>query len=124
MGRNYDALIAQDSTLKQLNSMDLNTLATVNAQVFAELRGSVGSLDKFNQYLYQLNDFVAMSAQLNTQVNELLGRTQQVGAVANKISNNLDFCCYMASITVYDKHKNMDMKIDSEIRPPSRHNHI
>jgi hypothetical protein len=90
MGRNYDALIAQDSTLKQLNSMDLNTLATVNAQVFAELRGSVGSLDKFNQYLYQLNDFVAMSAQLNTQVNELLGRTQQVGAVANKISSNLD----------------------------------
>jgi hypothetical protein len=90
MGRNYDALIAQDSTLKQLSSMDLNTLATVNAQVFAELRGSVGSLDKFNQYLNQLNDFVAMSAQLNTQVNELLGRTQQIGAVANKISTNLD----------------------------------
>lgn len=97
MHKNYHTLTVQERILDKLEKSDFATLVKSNLSIFTEVQNSIEELKKsskqleqFNNYLTRVNEFIAKSDTLNTRVSDILGRTNNFEAIAQKISSNLD----------------------------------
>lgn len=89
MNKNYDSLMAQEKTIAAIKEIDVMRLAEANLEMFRELGKSADELQKFTQYLTSMDSFIANTSSLNEQVNEWLGRTNELGRVINSIEDSM-----------------------------------
>ena len=90
MSKNYDALKNQSNILDKLEDLDISTFAKANVTIFAELKQSMGQLERFTTYLHQINSFVSKADDLNNRVNELLERTDNFEVIALNVSDTIE----------------------------------
>lgn len=79
----------QAKAIEMLEKMNVNEVATSSIKMFGELKGSFDQLQKFQQYLSQLNEMVDNSATLNTQLNALLHRVDFVETIGTQLTEIL-----------------------------------
>lgn len=89
MNKNYDSLMAQEKTIATIKEIDVMRLAEANLEMFRELGKSADELQKFTQYLTSMDSFIANTSSLNEQINEWLGRTNELGRVINSIEESM-----------------------------------
>jgi hypothetical protein len=87
---NYDALVLQDKVMTDLAKLDISQVAKFNIKVLQELKQATEEFEKFNQYLGRMNEFAKNSRMLTSQVNELLERTNNFGAIATNLDGRLN----------------------------------
>lgn len=85
MGKNHDALIAQEKILSTLDSMDITEFAKANVTVLRELKLSTDKFSEFNQYLTQMNQMVSNSKSYTEKVNEMISRTDNFNELGKHI---------------------------------------
>ena len=88
--RNFEALKSQEATLKMLKDLDLNRFTRANVDILQQLQSSMGQLEQFNSYLHLLNKFVEKSDALSDKVGLLFDRSDDFGAIAAQISEQLE----------------------------------
>ena len=88
--RNFEALKSQEATLKMLKDLDLNRFTRANVDILQQLQSSMGQLEQFNNYLHLLNKFVEKSDALSDKVGLLFDRSDDFGAIAAQISEQLE----------------------------------
>lgn len=86
---NFSYFEAFSKTIEKLDNLDIAKIAKFNIAVLTQLDKSIVHLEKFTEYLGQLNSFVAFSQQLVKEVNHLLHRTEHIETIAQKIESNL-----------------------------------
>ena len=82
-------VVSQDRIARALQEVDVMKLAQANANMFQQWSESAASLDRFREYLAQMNRFVADTTHLGEQVNEFLRRTERIEDVADGIKEAL-----------------------------------
>ena len=85
MGKNHDALIAQEKILTTLDGMDITAFAKANVTVLRELQLSTDKFSEFNQYLNQMNEMVLNSKMFADKVNEMISRTDNFNELGKHI---------------------------------------
>lgn len=68
----------QAEALKAINQIDINKVARANVTVLKELQKSTSQLDKFNQYLLNVNGYLDAVTALNTNLDHHLNRTEAI----------------------------------------------
>lgn len=85
MGKNHDALIAQEKILSTLENIDINEFAKANVKILKELKLSTEMFSEFNEYLSQVN-LLNNSAKLHAdRVNEMIARTDNFNELGKQI---------------------------------------
>ena len=90
LNKNHDALIAQERILQALESIDITEFAKANVKVLKELKTGVEQLDKFNQYLNNLNHLVNGTTRLTSSFEDLLSRSNNFQGLAEKLDSRID----------------------------------
>ena len=85
MGKNHDALIAQEKILTTLDRMDITEFAKANVRILRELQFSTEKFSEFNQYLSGLNGLVNSSQGFAQKVNEMIERTDNFDQLGKQI---------------------------------------
>lgn len=85
MGKNHDALIAQENILTTLDNMDIAEFAKANVKILRELQFSTEKFSDFNQYLSSLNELVSSSHGFTLKINEMISRTNNFEELGKKI---------------------------------------
>jgi len=85
MGKNHDALIAQERILTTLEKMDISEFAKANVKVLRELQVSTEKFSEFNQYLNQMNEMVSNSKLFTEKINEMISRTDNFNELGSHI---------------------------------------
>ena len=75
MGRNHDALIAQEKILTTLDNMDIMEFAKANVKVLRELQVSTDKFAEFNMYLSSISELVNDTKGFTVKLNEMIERT-------------------------------------------------
>jgi hypothetical protein len=75
MGKNHDALIAQEKMLTTLDNMDIMEFAKANVTVLRELQVSTDKFAEFNMYLSAINELVNNTKGFTFKLNEMIERT-------------------------------------------------
>jgi biopolymer transport protein ExbB/TolQ len=68
----------QADALDAISRIDINRVAQANVTVLRELQRSTGQLERFNQYLAQVNGYLDAVNALNTNLNNHLDRTAAI----------------------------------------------
>ena len=87
MGKNYDALVAQEKVLATLQKMDITEFAKANVKVLRELQYSVDKFSEFNKYLSGINELVSNTSNVSSKLNEAIARTDNFNKLGNQIVN-------------------------------------
>jgi hypothetical protein len=90
LNKNHDALIAQERILQALESIDITEFAKANVKVLKELKTGVEQLDKFNQYLNNLNHLVNGTSRLTTSFEDLLTRSNNFQGLAERLDSRVE----------------------------------
>lgn len=90
MGKNHDALIAQEKILSILDNMDISEFAKANVKVLRELQVSTEKFSQFNQYLEQMNEMVSNSRTFAQNVNEMISRTDNFNTLGLRIIESFE----------------------------------
>ena len=85
MGKNYDALIAQEKILTALDNIDIAEFAKANVKVLKELQVSTEKFGQFNEYLEQMNEMLTNSRNFAHKINEIIERTDNLNSVGTLI---------------------------------------
>lgn len=85
MGKNHDALIAQEKILTTLDNIDISEFAKANVKVLKELQVSTEKFSQFNQYLEQMNEMLSNSRNFAHKINEIIERTDNLNSVGTLI---------------------------------------
>lgn len=64
--------------MQLIEKMDVSQMAKANVQVLRELQKSTTEFDRFNQYIYSVNDYLDNVQLLNKGLNEHLNRTKVI----------------------------------------------
>lgn len=75
MGKNHDALIAQEKILTALENMDVMEFAKANVKVLRELQVSTDKFAEFNMYLSGINELVNNTKGFAGKLNEIIERS-------------------------------------------------
>lgn len=75
MGKNYDALVAQEKILSTLEKMDVMEFAKANVKVLRELQIATDKFAEFNMYLGAVNELVTNTKAFSNNLTEVLTRT-------------------------------------------------
>lgn len=89
LNKNHDALIAQERILTALDNLDLMEFAKANVIILKELKTGIEQLDKFNQYLNNLNYLVNGTSRLTNAFENLLTRSNNFHGLAEKLDNRV-----------------------------------
>lgn len=73
-----DVSTDQAEALKAINEIDIQQVAQVNIVVLKALQNSVSQIDRFNQYLLQVNDYIVAVNNLNANLSNHLNRTAAI----------------------------------------------
>jgi uncharacterized phage infection (PIP) family protein YhgE len=90
LNKNHDALVAQERILQALESIDITAFAKANVNVLKELKSGVQQLDKFNQYLNNLNHLVNGTTRLTSSFEDLLNRSNNFQGLADKLDGRVE----------------------------------
>jgi hypothetical protein len=90
LNKNHDALIAQERILQALESIDITEFAKANVNILKELKTSVQQLDKFNQYLNNLNHLVNGTTRLTSSFEDLLTRSNNFQGLADRLDSRVE----------------------------------
>jgi hypothetical protein len=85
MGKNYDALVAQEKVLTTLQKMDITEFAKANVKVLHELQYSVDKFSEFNKYLNGINEILSSTNAVSANLNEAIARTDNFYKLGNQI---------------------------------------
>jgi hypothetical protein len=85
MGRNYEALIAQDRILNTLDNMNVTEFGKANVIILQQLNFSIERLAQFNDYLGHLNDLVSNTKSVSSSLNAMMERSEQFNVLGEKI---------------------------------------
>lgn len=85
MGKNHEALIAQEKILTTLDNMDITEFAKANVKILKELQLSTEKFAHFNQYLQNVSVLMEDSKMFAYKINELIGRTDNFSIVSQKV---------------------------------------
>ncbi len=85
MGRNHDALIAQEKILTTLDNMDIMEFAKANVKVLRELQVSTDKFAEFNLYLSSINELVRDTKAFTVNLNEMIDRTKNFHELGKQI---------------------------------------
>jgi hypothetical protein len=88
--KNHDALVAQERILLALENIDITEFAKANVKILKELRVGIEQLDKFNQYINNLNHLVHGTTQLSNSFDDLLIRSNNFHGIAEKLDSRID----------------------------------
>lgn len=86
---NKEAVRAQKELLDTIAEAKISEMAKYNVKVLNKLEGSVVQLERFQEYLVQVNLLVGGTQQIVTGVNGFLARTEEVKRVADTIDQRL-----------------------------------
>jgi hypothetical protein len=90
MNNNHNALLAQERILMALESIDIIEIANINISVLKELKTGITHLDKFNQYLNNLNDLANGTTRLTTSFENLLSHSNNFQGLAEKLNSRIE----------------------------------
>lgn len=90
VGNNFKSFQLQNETLKKLENIDLNKLASANVMTFQQLQQSMQDLEKLGTYILTMRQFIDNTVTLSDRVNGVLDRTNQIELVANEVRNVFD----------------------------------
>jgi hypothetical protein len=90
LNKNHDALIAQERILQALEAIDITEFAKANVNILKELKTSVQQLDKFNQYLNNLNHLVNGTTRLTSSFEDLLTRSNNFQGLAERLDSRVE----------------------------------
>lgn len=78
LGKITDSFDNQVKLIGMLENMDIRRMATANVEVLKHLNSSTKEFEKFNSYMFSLNDYLANVKELSNNVNQHLDRTQAI----------------------------------------------
>ena len=90
LNRNHEALIAQERILQALESIDITEFAKANVKVLKELKTGIEQLDKFNQYLNNLNHLVNGTSRLTSLFEDMLIRSNNFQGLAERLDSRVE----------------------------------
>jgi len=90
LNKNYDAVIAQDNILQNLEKIDITEFAKANVKVLRELKTGTEDLHKFNQYLNVLNLTVDGTTKLSHSFQTLLSKVNNFEGLAEKLDSRIE----------------------------------
>ncbi len=77
-----DVYESQIEILNKIEAIDVKKMATANVKVLSALDGSMGSLDRFSQYMGNVTEYLIAVRELNNKLDEHLERTETLGVVS------------------------------------------
>ncbi|MBV6403809.1 MAG: hypothetical protein IT228_11925 [Flavobacteriales bacterium] len=86
---NTESVKAQKELIDTIAEAKISEMAKYNVKVLNKLEGSVGHLERFNEYLINVNLLVGGSQQIVSGVNSFLSRTDDLKKVADTIDQRL-----------------------------------
>lgn len=90
LNKNYDALIAQEQILSTLENINITEFAKANIKILNHLKVGTTELEKFSQYLSNMNYFVEGTSKLSTSIEGLLNRVNNFEGLAEKIDSRVE----------------------------------
>ena len=78
-----DLYSAQIEILEKIEAIDIKKMAVANVKILSALDGSIGSLDKFSQYMCSITEYLTAVKELNSKLDEHLERTETLGVVSD-----------------------------------------
>lgn len=78
-----DVYESQIEILEKIEAIDVKKMAVANVKVLAALDGSMGSLDRFSQYMGSVTEYLTAVRDLNQKLDEHLERTETLGVVSD-----------------------------------------
>lgn len=78
-----DLYASQIEILEKIEAIDVKKMAVANVKILSALDGSVGSLDRFSQYMTSVTDYLTAVRDLNSKLDEHLERTETLGVVSD-----------------------------------------
>lgn len=85
MGKNHDALIAQEKILSSLEKMDVMEFAKANVKVLKELQIATDKFAEFNMYLDGVNELVSNTKGFAVKLNEIIERSANFHELGQQI---------------------------------------
>lgn len=85
MGKNHEALVAQEKILTTLDNMDIAEFAKANVKVLRELQSSTEKFSEFNGYLANINELVCNTKSFAGTMNEMMGKTNDLQELGHDI---------------------------------------
>lgn len=73
---------SQIEILEKIEAIDVKKMAVANVKVLSALDGSMGSLDRFSQYMGSVTEYLTAVRELNGKLDEHLERTETLGVVS------------------------------------------
>lgn len=77
-----DMYSSQIEILEKIEAIDVKKMAVANVKVLSALDGSMGSLDRFSQYMESVTEYLTAVRELNGKLDEHLERTETLGVVS------------------------------------------
>lgn len=77
-----DVYESQIEILEKIEAIDVKRMAVANVKVLAALDGSMGSLDRFSQYMSNVTEYLTAVRELNGKLDEHLERTETLSVVS------------------------------------------
>ena len=78
-----DVYESQIEILEKIEAIDVKRMAVANVKVLAALDSSMGSLDRFSQYMNSVTEYLTAVRELNGKLDEHLERTETLGIVSD-----------------------------------------
>lgn len=78
-----DMYSSQIEILEKIEAIDVKKMAIANIKVLSALDGSMGSLDRFSQYMECVTEYLTAVRDLNGKLDEHLERTETLGVVSD-----------------------------------------
>lgn len=85
MGKNHDALVAQEKILNTLEHIDIMEFGKANVVILQQLNISTEKLAQFNTYLAQLNELMGTTSRVSTQLDSAIARSDNFSELGQKL---------------------------------------
>ena len=85
MGKNHDALVAQEKILNTLENIDIMEFGKANVVILQELNISTEKLAQFNAYLGKLNELMGTTSRVSSQLDSAIARSDDFGELGQKL---------------------------------------
>jgi len=85
MGKNHDALVAQEKILNTLENIDITEFGKANVIILQQLNISTEKLSQFNAYLGQLNELMGTTSRVSSQLDSAIARSDNFEELGQKL---------------------------------------
>jgi hypothetical protein len=85
MGKNHDALVAQEKILNTLENIDIMEFGKANVVILQQLNISTEKLAQFNAYLAQMNELMGTTSRVSSQLDSAIARSDNFSELGQKL---------------------------------------